>query len=329
MTHLANWIDACHVIDSPHVIYCPDRREWLRQRNLGIGSSDAAVVAEVSSFKSLFALYHEKIGAADPEDDEDDERMQWGRILEPLVRRETSRRLFGKDPGIQYPGPYVIHVHPERPWMRASIDGWMLKPSDEIRRLFAECGLPEPKGGGVYEGKTGNSYVGRQWRQNGDDEPQWPIDYQVQVQHALEVLGVSWGVVACLVANERLVVLPFARNDRFIEALVAKEARFWECVQARVAPTPDGSPSTSTCLKRLYPDDDGQEVASDDPQLVVVSTEYERATSERKAAEKRESTLKNKLLAAAGSARYLRLLDGSLYSCKRTRDGKRPLRKVE
>lgn len=325
MTHLANWIDACHVI------HCPDRAAWLQQRTLGIGGSDAAVVAEVSTYKSLFALYQEKIGAVDV-NDEEDERLQWGRILERPVRVETSRRLFGVAHAIQYPGRHVIYVHRERPWMRTSLDGWMLEPSDHVRELFRTHGLPNPVGGGLFEAKTSNSYMGRHWRQSAADdadEPSWPLDYQVQTQHAMEVLGVQWGIVACLVANERLVILPFVRNDRFIETLVAKEARFWECVQRRDAPTPDGHPSTTACLKRLYPDDDGEEIASDDAQLVVVSKEYLQAVEDRQRSEKREATHKNRLIAAAGSARYLRLLDGSLYSYKRTKAGSRILRKVE
>ena len=45
-----------------------EKREWLKWRRMGIGGSDASVIAGVNPFRSVFQLWKEKTGQAEPEE---------------------------------------------------------------------------------------------------------------------------------------------------------------------------------------------------------------------------------------------------------------------
>jgi putative phage-type endonuclease len=67
-----------------------ERDEWLEQRRHGIGGSDAAAALGLSPWKTPLSLYLEKTGDARPF--RDNESMLWGRVLEPAIRAEYTRR---------------------------------------------------------------------------------------------------------------------------------------------------------------------------------------------------------------------------------------------
>ena len=44
-----------------------ERKEWLEWRRMGIGGSDASVIAGVNPFRSIFDLWLDKTGQKEPE----------------------------------------------------------------------------------------------------------------------------------------------------------------------------------------------------------------------------------------------------------------------
>lgn len=67
------------------------REEWLKWRTKGIGGSDASIIAGVNKFKSIFQLWLEKTGQIVPEESES-EYTHFGNVLEPVVKKEFTRR---------------------------------------------------------------------------------------------------------------------------------------------------------------------------------------------------------------------------------------------
>lgn len=214
-----------------------DRTAWLEARRSGIGGSEAAIIMGVNPWQSPYSLYQDKIGAA--VDDRASPAMYWGTKLEPVVR-DAYCEIVGRD--VKDGAVMARHSDASLEFMLANTDG-------EISPV------KEHDGAGVYEGKTTGIFTSKAW----DDGV--PLYYQIQVQHYLAVLGLSWGSVAVFIMGERD---PFhwvdvERNDGFIAAMCDKEHAFWrDHVVPRVAPPVDGSSSTTTALKMLHPRDNGR-----------------------------------------------------------------------
>ena len=149
-----------------------DRAQWLAQRRLGIGGSDAAAVLGLSKWKTPLALWQEKSGQA-PDDDSDSEPMLCGRVLEPVIRQQYAQRT-----GRTVRLPEQILAHPQHNWMLANIDG------------ITECGR-------IVEIKTART--GADWGEAGTD--QIPQAYLLQVQHYMAVTGCAVADIAVLIGG--------------------------------------------------------------------------------------------------------------------------------
>ena len=62
-----------------------DRKKWETMRKIGIGGSDAAVIAGMNRWKSPYQLWLEKTGQVEPEDLSDNEYIYWGNVHEQAV----------------------------------------------------------------------------------------------------------------------------------------------------------------------------------------------------------------------------------------------------
>ena len=94
-----------------------EKSEWLKWRRMGIGGSDASVIAGVNPFRSVFQLWKEKTGQAEPEETET-EYTHFGSILEPVIKREFTRRT-----GLRIRNRYAILQSEDYPFMLADLDG--------------------------------------------------------------------------------------------------------------------------------------------------------------------------------------------------------------
>ena len=65
------------------------REQWLELRRRGIDGSDASVILGLNPWKTQMDLWLEKTGEFT--EDEDNEKMYWGRILEDIVAQEFSK----------------------------------------------------------------------------------------------------------------------------------------------------------------------------------------------------------------------------------------------
>lgn len=114
----------------------PDRQEWLKSRNITLGASEISVACGVSNFKSIEELWEEKTAKRLPEDISDNPNVQYGTEAE-----EYLRGLFALKHRHEYSvehHPYRVYHHPQYKFLTATLDGEILRLSDNARGVW-EC----------------------------------------------------------------------------------------------------------------------------------------------------------------------------------------------
>lgn len=264
-----------------------EREQWLKERRKGIGSSDAAAVCGESPWSNPLAVYYDKTGELP--DAEPTPAMRRGVILEPAIaamyEQETGNAVE----------EYPLAMHPDYPWMIASID----------RRL-----ADAPK---VVECKKASFFVREQWGEAGSADI--PSHYRIQVQHQLAVLGWDLADVAALIGDD-FRVYHLERDDKIIESLISIEGEFWEKVMKREPPEPDWRhASTPELLKAIYGVAGGKEVDLAEEEAAFVAA-YQEAGEREKQAKAAKDEAKAHLLHAMGDAALGRLSDGTILTRK-------------
>lgn len=260
----------------------------------GIGGSDAAVVVGLSPFKSPYQLYLEKRGEASI-DEEETFRMQLGNVLEEPIAQlycERTGRTVRRQP---------IAFHDEHPFMLANIDRQIVK---------------DPRGPGIYEGKTTNEWSGREIH-GADDIPD---HYYIQAQHYMSVYDYAWASFGILVGTARFVWCDILRNEDVITELIRQEAEFWDRVQTGRPPAIDGTERTSELIKRMYPKDTGKVLTVDSIELNIAARDYVDFKKKEKQASEEIKRLGNILKSAMGDASTLILPAFGEISWKASRD---------
>lgn len=171
----------------------------------GIDSSEAAAILGLDPVRTSLDIWHEKRGLlTQPEVrlDQDEGRVSWQFILEPLVAAVYSKRT----------GNPIKRVsktlrHPAYPWMGAAIR-WEVG-SPEVQLLH--CLQVPPR-----------------------DMPQWqkgvPEHLHIDLQHLLAVTG-QLAVDVAVLDGGKAVILRVERDEALIERLIEAEAQFWGYVE--------------------------------------------------------------------------------------------------
>lgn len=181
--------------------------EDLAFRKTGLGGSDAAAAIGISPWTSPYELWAEKTDPASPPL-LDNRFMYWGRLLEPLLIEEYSRRTG-------------FEVEPMRglrsnkyPWMLGNLDGRVK-------------GKPR-----LLEIKTTAKASG--WGEPGTDEI--PLYYAAQIHHYLTITEFEIADVAVLVGGSDFRLYRVERDKMIAEAIVDEERAFWDLVERREPP---------------------------------------------------------------------------------------------
>lgn len=198
-----------------------DRAEWLAARRTGIGSSDVSAILGISDYRCAREVFYDKTAG---DEQEPNEAMRWGTLLEPVVRDEWSRRV-----GIAV-APLGLHRSRTHPFMLYSPDG--------------DC-----DDGGVYEGKATGYWSREQWA-----DGQVPDHAELQVQHGMAVLGRAHAWVVGLIGGQELVWRRIDRDDELIDMIIERERVFWhEHVLPGIPPPLGGSPAEVDWVNSAYP----------------------------------------------------------------------------
>ncbi len=202
-----------------------EKEEWLEQRMMGIGGSDAAAVLGISPFKSRLQLWNEKVSKKIGHNFDEDLIMQIGTVLEPIIADKYSHktgRKLEKRP---------IKVHPEYPFIIGNID----------REIIGD-----ERGPGILEIKTKGAWV--DWK--GDDIPPY---YMAQVQHYLSIYGYDWASFAVLdLGTRKITNIDIERDDKQIANIIEEEKKFWKLVETGVPPEIENSKTCANFLREHY-----------------------------------------------------------------------------
>lgn len=248
------------------------RMQWLRERQKGIGGSDAAAVVGLSKWTTRYQLYLDKTEPV--VDTEPTDAQEWGILLEPLIRQRYCNKT-GRSVEI----PAHIIEHPELPWCLANPDGITV----ERDRIF--------------EAKTA-AWDDDEWGEEGTADV--PDAYALQVQHYMAVTGISVADIAVLFRGSQFRIYTVPADPVMQRNLLKLEAEFWDSVQRREPPHPsDGEDAklrwpTSRLDGLVYADPDDVEAWEE---LLDVRRRIAELDEEKK---KLELALKKKIADASG-----------------------------
>jgi putative phage-type endonuclease len=257
------------------------RAKWLEERRKSIGSSDSPAILRQSPWASPTSVWADKTGSPVALPPETEERLRWGRLLEPVILAEYSRRR-GIDV-VHMPQNAVIS-HPDFPGlpMHATPDG-----EDEERR--------------VVEVKNWSAFA---TSMKDLDATGVPVLVQIQLQHQMACMEREHGTAVILLGGSELWWRDVDRNERFVKLLERACCDFWEqYVVTGNQPAPDGHKATVRALERLHPDDSGETVtlpadARDwDDKLTLIRSELKRLKAEK-------AELENNIKSALGAATF-------------------------
>lgn len=245
------------------------RKEWLKERQKGIGGSDASAILGFNPWKSAFELYIEK--TSNQVQEIDNEAIHWGNVLEDVVAEEFTRRT-----GKKVRRRNQIFRHKEYDFMHANIDRDVVG-----ERALLEC-------------KTTNAFNADAW-----EGEQIPPAYMCQIQHYMAVLDYEKAYIAVLIGGQKFVWKEIERDDEFIELMIEHEKQFWEeHVLKETPPEIDGSNSATELLKQMYPEDNGETIMlpSDDAEMLIEAIESIKAEVKEKQTLQKEYENKLKLM---------------------------------
>ena len=198
--------------------------EWLEQRKIGIGGSDAGTVLGVNKYKSNVELWLEKTGQSEPEDISDKPAVKFGKFAEQHLR-ELFKQDF-PDYQVDY-HEFWMYQNDKYPFIYATLDGELTAPDGSK---------------GILEIKTTTIQNKSQWD---EWEDKIPDSYYAQVLHQLVATGWDFAVLKAYIRyykdGELKVSIRHYRVDRKgvesdIEYLIQEESKFWEQVQKNQRP---------------------------------------------------------------------------------------------
>jgi putative phage-type endonuclease len=212
-----------------------DRKQWLKDRQSGIGGSDIAAIMGKSSFgKTAADVYDEKVAQVivDPEPSPD---MQRGMALEDVAVEEYVKRtgrLVRRQP---------MRRHRDYPVLMANID----------RQIVGD-----PRGPGTLEVKVPRMSTFFRIKSKGLSD-----DYILQNQQYSEVYDYSWGAFSIFNADTWQVVHFDIDRDQEIGQVILQQARsFWEDYVLKHIRPPEPE-----ALDLNLPDVGGEIIVLDDP----------------------------------------------------------------
>ncbi|MCQ2316358.1 MAG: YqaJ viral recombinase family protein [Bacteroidales bacterium] len=248
------------------------REDWLRERKLRIGGSDAGPIVGMSAYSSPYSVWADKTGRL-PEKD-DTEAMRIGRDLEQYVAErwseETGKRVQRRN---------AILVNPKYDFAHANVDRLV---------IGEDAGL---------ECKTTSMLNVKHFK----DGVEFPDRYYCQCVHYLAVTGAQRWYLAVLVLGEGLHIYTLERDEDEIRALMDAERAFYEAYIKTDCPPPvDGTIATGDAIGAIYRGGDGGTVALIGRDSLI--REYTEIKANIKEQEKRLAEIENIIKSDIGDA---------------------------
>lgn len=259
----------------------------LRERNSGLGASDAPVALGLSEWRTPFELWLEKVGRGQPF--EETMPVQVGKALEPVILS-----AFMQKTGLVVSDAQRQIVDPANPWRWVTLDG---RVSD----------------GALLEAKA-ISWTPDQWGEPGTD--QVPMPYVVQAQHGMACTGAVLCYVPVLFEAKRFEIYKVQRDEALIAAITEREREFWRRVIEN-----DPPPIVNTTDARLKYERSAETTVEATPEVrEMIATILQQAEA-LEAAELQHDVMKAQVMEYMGESAILSY-NGSTLATWRTAKGK-------
>ena len=277
------------LIQTPAAPEVLTEQEWVANRSITIGASDVPTILGLNSYESPFSLFQRKMGRIPKDRPGIPARV--GHALETLIS-DLYTETTGRE--LQDPGDYTIFRHPDIPYLVCTPDRLTV---DEQGRT------------GAVELKTLTVRLAHEVQ---DDAR---IEYMVQLQTQLAVMGLEWGDIVVLVGNEELKRFTYPRREDVIAEIIQAVQEFHDRLVNDNPPMIDGHAATAKALRLLHPDDNGETVALGvDTDGWLVSLNIAKAEIKKHEAAKLEA--ENHIKAALGAYTFADLPGGGRLSYK-------------
>jgi putative phage-type endonuclease len=236
-------------------------RRQIAARRRGVGGSELLAALGKDPRCTRLELYKRKVGELPEPDFNDNERVRFGTLLEPVIRKEFERRI-----GQKVVASRQTIAHPIAPLV-GHPDGWMpaLREGVEI--------------------KTADKFEAAEFGEQ--DTDQVPIRYLVQCTAYMALTEAQKWHLAVLIGGNDLRLYEIPRDEQLIDACLAGASEFWQHVETRSPP----DPATPEDVKLRWPKSLARRVHAT-PEIAGLCSELGAAKREMKVAELREAGLR-------------------------------------
>lgn len=272
------------------------RERWLKLRRGTLGASDSASILLHEPWGTPMTVYADKMGAGT--EDEDNDYLKWGRVLQPLLLEWLS-----EEAGVRVIGREMFLLSETNPLFSCTLDGFIESGSEWI----------------PVEAKH-TAWKERDW------EDGVPAYVMVQIQHQLYVTGAPHGYVVASIAGKPPVWKLVERDENVIADITGEGQSFWQHhVIPGVPPPADGSPRTHAALARLYPGGGGS-LVDFEPEIADLLPELIEKQEGAKALQEGIDEMKGMMKRAIGNEEGGRFPNGMVVTWKPNKHGVRSFR---
>jgi putative phage-type endonuclease len=184
-----------------------------------------AVILGLSTYKTPYQLYLEKVGDLTPQEEES-QYQYWGNQLEGIVRNEFEKRNNVLVETLE------TVVHPDYDFLRGNLDGFI------------------PSLNAVLEIKCSSQFMSNVWGESGTDEI--PMQYLVQVAFYCMLTNADCAHVAVLIGGNDYRQYKYTRDLALEDTIISTAKKFWNCVVTKTPP----APINQVDLRLMYPQHD-------------------------------------------------------------------------
>ena len=196
----------------------------------------------------------------------DNEAVQMGHVMEPVIGRLAEQKL-----GVQLTKIEEFRTHPKESWLRSHFD---FAGVQDGQTILVECKNYNAAVRSKFDAETGVI----------------PAADMAQLVHEAAVFGVQKVYLAVLFGGQEFFLAPFHIADQQKEDLIKQMAVFWGAVQTRT-PLP---PQSTEEAKLLFPTATQASIVADST-LEELASQLFRVNHERKQLETEEDKLKAKI----------------------------------
>jgi putative phage-type endonuclease len=243
-----------------------DHIQWLKDRQKGIGGSDAGAILGVNPYSTPLDVYESKVSTIRG-DDPITWQMLMGNVLEPVAAElyslETGR-VIRRQPQ---------RAHPDYDFILGNVDRQILAVGDVESTGIAEIKCPQIQTIAYIKAHGLPSYM------------------VAQLHHYLAVYNYSWGSFILFNQNAKgLIHFDMEADQEFIALLIKKEVEFWNNhVVPRIPPTLEDQEEIE------IPQVEGELTIVNTPEWFELANDLQEAQSLKKSAQTLEDLTKDKI----------------------------------